>query len=391
MIIYKYILLLVVVVFNVQIVNAKENYYKVDIANFLTCVWQNSPIMQEANINMDIATAEKQASAKFLYNPEFEFSIENKAKAKQSKSFGISQTIDLNSKYKSNNKIAKFKLKTAIAEKDKIYQDFIIDLLSAFVDYNLADELLLLTNRHIQIMQTLKNFSKKSFDSGDIDKNNYNLSRIAYMQALMQQIDAKNNMIDNKKSFDSIIGFAANCSISKLKLPDKLPDIVDINVKQIIKNLPKIRILKNQQYASNEGIKRNKLNKLSDPTISFTSSNEGESITSLSVSIPINIFNNYENEVNVAKYKNIANLQSLEVANYLAKININSSKNKYKLIKNAWDSWQLNKDVVVEQIKILDKKFKLNEINITNYLLQLQQILAAKILAKNIYAKAWKS
>ncbi len=367
----------------------------IHLSTFIRQIWQDSPIMQEADMKVKMAGAQKKASSKWLYNPEIEFSAEDKDGAKKSKIFGINQTIDWSGKFLASGKVAKFELQTAMAMRDQVRQDLAINVLSALVDYQSADEILELSQRRTKIMKSFATLATKGFKAGDIDQNSYNLAQLAYSEALIQNADAQTTLADNKQSLESSIGFSSD-SISALpKLSKTLPEIMTggENLDELIKKLPQMRMLQNQKEASKAAISRARRDRIPDPTIGVAGGkDEGSNVVGLSVSIPLNIFNTYGNEVDVAKYHTTAQEKSLQSAYHSAQSRIKSSKRSYELASSAWSVWRENgANALADQIDTLYKKYKIGELSATAYLVQVQQTLDTEIAAKELYAKAWKS
>lgn len=367
----------------------------VPLSAFIQRVWQDSPIMQEAEVKVRMAGAQKKASSKWLYNPEVEFGTEDKDGAEKSKTVGISQTIDWSGKFLASGKVAQFELQAAQAERDQVRQDLAINILSALADYQSADEILELSKRRTEIMKSFATLAKKGFKAGDIDQNSYNLAQLAYSEALIQNADAQTNLADSKQALESSIGFSSSYIEALPTLPKMLPEIMKGGevTDELIKKLPEMRMLQSQKEASKAAISRARRDRIPDPTIGVSGGkDEGTNVVGLSVSIPLNIFNSYGNEVDVAKYKTTAQEKSLQSAYHSAKSRLENSKQSYELASSAWNLWQENgANALADQIDTLYKKYKVGDLSATDYLVQVQQTLDTEIAAKELHAKAWKS
>tara|TARA_B110000238_G_C16132907_1_gene442296 strand:- start:1461 stop:2777 length:1317 start_codon:yes stop_codon:yes gene_type:complete len=372
-----------------------RNASTLPLSIFIRRVWQDSPIMQEAEVKVKMAGAQKKAASKWMYNPEVEFGFEDKDGATESKTVGISQTIDWSGKFLASGKVAKFELQAAAAERDQIRQSLAVDVLSALSDYQAAGEILELSSRRTALMNSFASLAKKGFKAGDIEQSEYNLARLAYSEALIQNADAETELAGSREELESAIGFSSSAISALPNLPEALPEIMSDNksVEELITNLPEMRMLQSQKEASKAAISRARRDRIPDPTIRIAGGkDEGSNVVGLSVSIPLNIFNTYGNEVDVAKYRTTAQEKSLQSAFHSAKSRLSSSKRSYELASRAWNTWQENgANALAEQINILSRKYKVGDLSATNYLVQVQQTLNTEIAAKELHSKAWKA
>lgn len=366
------------------------------ISSFIQHVWRESPLVQEAQAKMNAAGAQAKADSKWLYNPEVEFEVEDKdGEEEKTKLFGISQTIDWNGKFLAAGEVAKYELQAATAERDDARQTIAVEVLAALADYQAAEGILALSDERTKLMERFAALAKKSFNAGDIDQSESNLAQLALSEALIQHADAETTLGESKLALESSVGFSANYISALPTLPDSLPKM-HMNgegVEQVIMKLPAIRMLQAQEEAYRASISRARRERLPDPTVSLKGGQEeGADLIGVSLSIPLNIFNTYGNEVDVAKYQTTAQEKSLQSAFHTAKSRLYSSKRAYELSARAWNAWQQKgSKALSQQIETLDNKFKVGELSATDYLVQVQQTLDTEIAAKELHAKAWKA
>jgi cobalt-zinc-cadmium efflux system outer membrane protein len=371
---------------------AKDN---TQIASFIQHIWKKSPLVLEAQAKMNAARAQARADSKWRYNPEIEFEGEDKDGTKKTKLVGISQTIDWSGKFLAAGKVAKYELQAATAEHDNSRQTIALDVLSALADYQAAKEVLKLSDGRTKLMERFASLASKSFKAGDIDQSEYNLARLAFSEALIGHADAQTLLGESKLLLESAVGFSAGYENLLPSLSDRLPSISTNGQTpdQLVQKLPAMRVLQAQTQASKSTVSRARRERMPDPTVSLKGgSDEGDNIIGLSVSIPLNIFNSYGAQVDVAKYQTTAQEQSLVSAFHSAKSRLESSRKAYELSSRAWNVWkETGAHALEEQIDILDRKFKVGELSATDYLVQVRQSLNTEIAAKKLHSKAWKS
>lgn len=365
------------------------------IASLIQHVWRESPLVQEAEAEMDAARAQAKADSKWRYNPEVEFEVEDKNGEERSKFIGISQTIDWNGKFRAAGEVAKYEMQAAIAERDDARQTIAVGLLTALMDCHAARDILTLSSERTNLMERFASLAEKRFNAGDIDQSEYHLAQLALSEALIQHADAETELGEYRLELESLMGFSTNNMKMLPTLPDILPeiDISGENVDELIMKLPAIRILQNKGKAARASIKRAKRERLPDPTISLKGGQEeGANMIGVSVSIPLNIFNTYGSEVDVAKYQNTAQVKSMQSAFHIAKSRFYNSKKRYELSRRTWNAWNLKgRKALEEQVYTLNSKFNVGELSATDYLVQVQQTLDTRIAAKELHRKAWNS
>ncbi len=365
------------------------------IASFVQHIWQESPLSQEAEAKLNAARAQSEADSKWLYNPVIEFEGEDKDGADKTKLIGVSQTIDWSGKFLAAGEVAKYELQAAAAERDNARQTIAVNVLSALADYQAAKEILALSSERTKLMERFSELAGKRFKAGDIDQSEFNLAQLAFSEALIQNADAETALGDSKMALESSIGFSVNDMSVLPALSDTLPNIAmsGENVEEVIGNLPAIRMLQARGEALRSAISRARRERIPDPTVSLKGgSSEGDNVIGMSVSIPLNVFNTYGSEVDVAKYKTTAQQKSLQSVFQSAKSRLMSSQRSYELSARAWSVWKKNGARALEQqIDTLDRKFKVGDLSATDYLVQVQQTLDTEIAAKELHSKAWKS
>lgn len=371
-----------------------SSLHAMTLTSYIDQVWQSSPFMQEADAKVQQAEAEMKAASKWLYNPDFTASREKKDKAKNSHNIGISQTIDISGKFLTSGKMSRLELEAVKAEREQMRQELAINVLTAIVERQAALDIITLSEQRMQLMQQFLDFSKKSYAAGDHDKSAYNLAQLAYSEALIHSTDATIAMADSQETLNVSLGFCAGDLGSPPMLPKALPTI-SIPVQEMentLKALPKLQILQFRKEATYTKISHARRNRIPDPTISVAAGkDEGDSIIGLSVSFPLNVFNTYGAEVDAAKHQTLSQEKSLLSTYHTMKLRFYNSRKKYELAKDAWQVWiNGGERARLNQIEVLEKKFRVNEISAIDYLVQIQQTIDTQIEAIQLHENAWK-
>ncbi len=366
-----------------------------NIPSFVNQIWEQSPAMQEAKAMVSASKANQKAASKWQYNPEIEIGYEDIDGEDKSKNIGISQTIDWSGKYRASGNIAKFETLAVIAEYKAMRQNLAVDVLSALAEFKSSKDIYNLSVKRTDLMERFSTLAQKGFKAGDIDQSEYNLAQLALSEALITQAEAETAFNESKSKLDSLIGFNFEENMPLPDFPKDLPEIkeFDKSEDEIIMQLPSIQAIKNREEAAKVAIKHASKNRLPDPTIAFsTGKDTGSDMIGVSLSMPVNVFNSYGAEVEVAKQEAIAQAKAFKNAFYTAKTTLKTAKRTYQLSKRAWENWQKQGALALsKQTKTLDRKFKVGELSATDYLVQIEQALDTQIAAKELHSQAWQS
>jgi len=128
-----------------------------------------------------------------------------------------------------------------------------------------------------------------------------------------------------------------------------------------------------------------------NPTIAFRAGKEEQdALLGLSLSIPLQIRNNFQAEVDAANSEMIqAEREAIDAYRKL-KSRLEIAIVSYELSRGAWLSWQQSgADTLSEQIILLERLWKAGELNTTDYLIQLTQALQTKASAIEQRGRMW--
>jgi len=373
---------------------AQAQEQKPTLNAFINHVLQVSPAIASAEARVAAAKANQKAASRWRYNPEIAFDFEDIDGEDKTNILGLNQTIDWNGKYKASGKTAQFELQTVQAERDDTRQTTALDVLSALANYRSAKDIFDLAVERSGLMERFSELAGNSFNAGDIDQGEYNLAQLALSEAVIAQADAETTLAQRKQDLDTSVGFALADDLVLPSLPENLPDVpVSQNEVQILTQLPRLRALKNSEEAAKSAILGARKDRISDPTIGIASGKDsGADMVGFSVSVPLNIFNSFSAEVDVAKQQALAEAKSRQNAFHAARTRLKSSQRSYQLSKKAWLNWQkAGAPALAEQVDILDRKFKVGDLSATDYLVQIDQALDTKVASKELYSNVWQT
>lgn len=374
---------------------ARQEKQTVGLASFIQNIWEANPAIQEAEARVAAAKAGQKAAARWRHNPELEYEVEDIDGANKTTVLGVSQTIDWSGKSLSSGRTAEYELMAATAERDNIRQSLTVEVLSALADYQVAQDISRLAVQRSDLMEDFAALADKSFRAGDIDQSEYNLAQLALSEALIKQAESETAIAESRQALDSAIGFPLDNYFGLPELPETLPEpVIGIDDEnKILMRLPALRAMKYREEAAKAGITQAKKDRLPDPTIGLRGGKDaGADMVGFSVSVPLHVFNTYSAEVDQAKQEAIAVAKSFQNSYHAALTRLDASRKSYELSERAWVNWRGKGAAALdEQIRTLDKKYRVGDLSTTDYLVQIEQVLDTQVAAEELHSKVWQS
>ncbi|HED34335.1 MAG TPA: hypothetical protein ENJ08_09005 [Gammaproteobacteria bacterium] len=158
-----------------------------------------------------------------------------------------------------------------------------------------------------------------------------------------------------------------------------------------VQRLPQMREIISRVKAAQANVKVQAGQATVNPTVAFRAGKEEQdALLGLTLSIPLQLRNNFKAEVDAANAEMIqAERESLDAYRKL-KSRLEVAIVSYALSREAWLAWQASgADTLNEQIKLLERLWKAGELNTTDYLIQLNQALETKASAIEQRGRMW--
>lgn len=366
-----------------------------ELGAFMQSLWEHSPKIEEARARAESAQARQRAASKWLYNPELEFELEDKDGEDKTRLFGLSQGIDLSGKSRASGRVAEFDYKAVLAERDAVQQDVTLDVLRSLVENRTAKSIAALFDQRVELMTRFTVLAAKGLRAGDIDTGEMNLARLALSETLIRQAEVQASMTESRQRLEELLGFGLARNVALPELPVEFPKLSwnAGSLDETVMQLSEIRALRNRLDSSIAAIKRARLDRRPDPTISVRGGQEeGTDMVGLSVSVPLNIFNTYGAEVVAAEQDSRAEEKAFHSASNAAKAGLQASHQRYELSVNAWRVWETDgAQALSSQIETLDRKYAVGDLSATDYLVQVEQALDTEIAALELRRSVWLS
>jgi len=364
-----------------------------ELQQFIQSIVPNHPRYIAAQAERDAVFSSYNASEYAIYNPEVE--LDSEKTSIQTTTIGLSQTIDWGDKRGANRLIAKNRLVAAEAKFQQQRQALLHDLLFVARDFHNKKRLGDLSAQRLSLMKKFVTLAKQKHAAGDVNQVEFNLAQLAYSEAVLnnalissETIQAEQNYLalyfSQQKQYNDVLG---NLSVNFEKA--SLPKDFDV----FVLKLPQMRIVRANVGASKSVIALREGESSADPTIAIRGGKENkESLVGVTLSIPLNIRNNYSDEINVARKEYLQAEQLAQQAYRNLIRDIRTQTKHYQLMRSAWIQWQKSgQKSINRQLNLLERLWRSGDLSATDYLIQVKQNLDTRSAGIELETKLWSS
>ncbi len=349
---------------------------------------ETHPQVLAARAALDAANYRTVAADKALYNPELELDAENAET--RVRSIGLSQKIDWGDIRGARTKMATAQKLAARFKLESIRRDVAAKLLDALAEYHTDLSLKALAGQTKQLMQRFATLAKRRFEAGDISQVEVDLANLAYAQASFKLADAMTKLAHARQNLIILTG-TGNAHLPDFisSFPD--PQASQQNIEQTIQQLPQIQSLLARIAASRQKVNVRRGEATAKPTIAIRAGNENQdSLLGVSLSIPLQVRNNFNAEVDVANAQMIQLEAESQASFRKLKARLNIARLSYAVSRRAWLAWQASAaGSLNRQITLLERLWKAGELSTTDYLVQLKQALETRASAIQQRGQMW--
>ncbi len=359
------------------------------VSDFVKNSLNQQPRLLAAQADIAASSANLQAAKQAIYNPELELAYENSSA--NTKTIGISQTLDWGDQQGSRTDLAVAELSVIKTNYTIAVQNFATSLLTGLAQNQTAKQLEQLSSEALNLMQQFKRIAEQRHQAGDLNQVDLNLAQLAYSQALMEHASSLSRVTEVHEQLRSIVGMLPE---QLPVLPEQLSEpVLQDNLDSFLLELPAIRSKMAEVQSNRQQIALRKSQQAWNPTIGVTAGTEGsDNLIGLNLSIPLNIRNNFSAEVDVAYQQLIASEQRAQQDYRNIRANIAATTVRYQNLLSAWDSWRQNsRDSVSQQLILINQLWQAGDISASDYLLQVKQALEIQATGFELRNELWQT
>ncbi len=330
---------------------------------------EQSSQWQQLNALQRIAEVERLAADQPLYNPELEFSYEDKTEPAYQ--ITLSQTIDLFDKRETLSQRALIteqinNLDTQL-KKTQLLEQAVV----AVLESRRADALHDLSETQLKISERLIQLTQQRVHAGDANQIDLQLVRLAHAEALEAQNTARRNTLESQANTALLLGtFKIELPTSFDYNPNLPPDLITLSEQSLPSQIALLETQKSQL-----GVVKTAKESRAEPTIGLGFGEDGDdNVVALTLSIPLNVRNTYRAEIDAAKVRTEASDRAFQLAQQQSH---NALKRSWATLTQQREIQQLFAQAQQQSMQRLnqqlEKLWRLGELDTTQYLQNLQQ------------------
>jgi cobalt-zinc-cadmium efflux system outer membrane protein len=365
------------------------------LSSFLTQIESKHPQLKVSQAEREAAKARSRAASSPLYNPEIEIDGErvgfNKNKV-DTVILGVNQTIDWYDKRSARENIAVVGQQVTNFEQEIVSQQLIADIFSTLADYQLQREIIQAHTKRSVLAKQVLDQATRFYQAGEISKLDLEQIRLSQTQTQLTLNQAKAALAAKFLALSAISGGPRKAWPSLPYAPLDLQP-AKLNYDQILINLPAFKAEMSRVSRARSIMRLRVREQKSDPTIGLRAGGEdSDKVIGFTLSIPLNVRNNYQAEVDEAR-ANIRRAESIvENSKHQLRSRLQSAAQTYHLTYSAWKSWQkIAGSSLRKQSQLLMRLWKAGELSTSDYLVQLNQIKEAELNNIELKGNTWKA
>ena len=362
-----------------------------ELIRFVQTVVETNPRVQAARAALDASGSFRDAASRPLYKPELSLDAENTDV--ETRSIGISQTLDWGGKRKA---------RTAVAESDRLVVEaeylaarwaVTVELLDGLAQHQTGLERDALAESRRQLMQDFADLAQRRFDAGDLNQVEFSLAKLAATDARIQKATAGAGLAEARQAVRNLTprSPATEWPALPAALP-KLPQSAS-DPQTLVLALPEVLAVRRQVESADAVVELRRRERRPDPTISLAGGREdGENLVGVNVTVPLFIRNSFSHEVSAAMAERSQAQQIADDVMQRAYARLVSAAERYELSRGAWGDWQLTGETsLASQTEQLQKLWEAGELSTTDYLVQLRQTLDVQESALDLREALWRA
>lgn len=358
-------------------------------ASWLLEVTSVLPEIQSLDNRFNGARWQYRAGKKPRYNPELELGYEDSSA--EDFRLGISQTFDFSGKRAaySASSTAYFELEKLSIKQRK--EQILADILQALIVFEQAKFQLAQAKEQEQTFENMRALIEQRQRIGDLSALDAELTLLSLAENLQSIAELEVSYNQAIAKLNAALDF--NRPVFPVPAASNFQGPIQ-SIDYWLQQSPQILAAEQQLaiYSADKNMSR--ANKKIDPTINLAAVNEAdEDYIALSVSIPLNIRNNYNADYQAASEKMLQAELELRALQRQLRSRLQEKRNNFNSIKKHWGNWQsLNTASIEDSRSRLNKQWQLGDIATADYLFLIQKqgsaLLAGLSLEANVKS-AW--
>ncbi|WP_028111639.1 TolC family protein [Ferrimonas kyonanensis] len=304
-----------------------------------------------------------------LYNPELALDVENIGSDSSDEDYTLSvaQAVDWADKRGYRTRLAQLNALKAQADYQQLRNDTLASLLSAWVSLRQAQQLDQYATEQQQRTQSMLALADKMVRVGELAPLDKQLLTLELARVSGSRADARQALISAESQLTLFGGDPA------LALP---PFHFPLPSTEVNQQLPALKGQYQAVLAAKAGFSLARQEAKADPTVSVGAVTNGDdNSVQLGISMPLNIRNRYQGEINEANQGVIVAEQQYLARSRALEIDLESLSRRYGAVADSLSRWQqLTQDSLDSSHELLQRLWRGGEMPTSQYLQSQQQL-----------------
>ncbi|HIG78680.1 MAG TPA: TolC family protein [Cycloclasticus sp.] len=364
----------------------------VSVSTWLNQLVTQHPALLAAEAAVAKADAERRAADQPLFNPELEFEYESAGV--DTKTAGLSQTLDWGDKQSAHLRIADVGWQLSNSKLALQRHQIAADALLALADYHANLNNQNVANKRLNAMADFLGIAQQRSKAGDLTDVDLALAQLAYSEASFAQAKVQAGLIESEQLLLALLGNqSALAFIPTLQGTPKNAEEPIKNKAELVDALPQMQLARLHMEIAHAKVKLRQREQRPNPNIAIRTGKEGkDSLTSIRFSMPLFVRNNFGAEVDAANEQLIQQERHAIHIRRLLLVKLTSSARTFNVNRQAWVEWQATgKQNLLLHEKLLTRLWQAGELSTAEYLIQLKQVLNTEASAIEHRRQLWQS
>jgi cobalt-zinc-cadmium efflux system outer membrane protein len=351
---------------------------------------QSNPEILAARSAVDAAHSQLAGSALPLNNPELE--LESEHTDIDTYRLGFSQTLDWHDKKGALQQVAQARVAAARQRLQALELTKTAGLLATIGDIVNQRQIRQLATERSDGLARFAQLAERRHAAGDIPRAELELARLSLAEARMDQARSAAALVEAESSFFSLSGRPLPEDIA-LPMQLEAAESSGEDAATIVSNHPAVKAAHASSRIARAQIRIADQGRKADPTLGLAAGREGqENLIGLSLSIPLQVRNDFRHEVAAAQAESLQAEQEAQQVFRDTMARLQTARQRYQLIADAWSVWaSQGKASLQQRLALLERQWQAGELSSTDYLLQIQQSLETRITATELQGERWRA
>lgn len=352
--------------------------------------WARHPSAEATERTLAAARARAQAAGQPLYNPEFEFGVEDEGE-ERSTTAGLGWTLDLSGKRRARAALGQAALSLAEAEAMQRRAQFALGWLQAWAERLAAVDRVRLGEQRVVLVERFADLADRQQAVGDISTLERDLAYLARDEARAEQAALQSDAAVAEEAFRSVGGI-----VDEAPPPTAVPP-AGPNGGVEATSIPESRVAAATATSSQHQVAVAQRERRPDPTVHITTGridlgSVSDNVLGLSVSVPLFVRNPYRAELTAAH----ADAGAADAERRRVDIEVvaraERTQRTYAATRAAWIQWSQSRGTdVTARSDLLERLWRAGEISTADYLTQLKQTLDTALAGAELRGRLWRS